>query len=109
MACLGALVFANTYTNEPTISQPKYSSTPAPVSRPNVPAASRGQLLYENHCLTCHDSSVHIRQHDKARSLADIRRWVVRWAQHLKLDWTNEEISDVTNYLNQIFYDFSDE
>jgi hypothetical protein len=88
--------------------QPKYSSRPQPVTSPNVPTASRGQLLYENHCLGCHDSVIHIRQHDKARSLADIRHWVIRWAQHLKLDWSNEEINDVTNHLNQTFYDYSD-
>lgn len=72
--------------------------------------AVRGNMLYENHCLQCHESKVHIREHRKVRSLLDLKKQVNRWANELDLSWQDEEIRDVSRYLNQTFYKFdSDE
>lgn len=73
----------------------------APVLQPD-----RGQMLYENHCLTCHESVVHIRENQRARSFAQVTGWVVRWASGLQLDWRAEEIEDVVRYLNRRFYNY---
>ena len=35
----------------------------------------RGQLLYENHCGGCHETSVHGRDPRKAASIKEIRHW----------------------------------
>ena len=40
----------------------------------------RGQALYENHCMSCHEATVHTREAHRATSLADLRRWVATWS-----------------------------
>ena len=77
---------------------------PAAANKPIVPVPERGQLLYENHCLSCHTSVVHIRDRRSARSLEDIRKWTRRWAGELHLPWSAEEIDDVSHYLNARYY-----
>jgi len=66
--------------------------------------ASRGELLYENHCTVCHESGVHIRANRKAKSIADVRGWVERWSGELKLKWSREDIDDVTEFLARRYY-----
>ncbi len=64
----------------------------------------RGQLLYDNHCTSCHDSRAHIRDNRRAQSLPDVRQWVVRWSNHLALNWGSDERSDVADYVYGRFY-----
>ena len=71
----------------------------------NEPAA-RGKLLYENHCISCHESMVHIRAASKAKTYEDIQYWVGRWASELKIKWSADEIDDVVEHLNQTFYHY---
>ena len=70
------------------------------------PRFSRGQLLYENHCTTCHASQVHIRSNHKARSVEDVRRWVIHWQRELKLKWNNEDVNNVSKFISEHFYRF---
>lgn len=65
-----------------------------------------GQLLYQNHCRVCHDSTVHIREKRQVRSIKDIAYWVQRWSTYLKLNWSNEQKQQVVKYLNQKYYQF---
>jgi cytochrome c5 len=67
---------------------------------------SRGKLLYENHCHSCHESMVHIRGAHKAKTYEDIQYWVGRWAQELNVKWSADEIDDVVQHLNQTFYHY---
>ena len=78
---------------------------PAPGPAPDV-APTRGQLLHENHCTTCHESVVHIRSDRRAKSLKALEGWVVHWASEQKLGWGPEEIGDVVEYLNRRYYKF---
>lgn len=64
----------------------------------------RGRLLYENHCLSCHESNVHIRETQAARSLAAVRAAVERWQAVANLGWGAEEVGDVAAYLNAAWY-----
>lgn len=66
--------------------------------------ASRGQLLYENHCMVCHTSVVHVRENRKANSREEIQAWIRRWQKELALNWEPGEIDDVAEFLNQRFY-----
>lgn len=66
--------------------------------------AERGQLLYENHCVACHDSRAHIRNDRRAKTLADVRQWVVRWSDTLVLGWGASERDDVAGYLYERYY-----
>ena len=68
--------------------------------------ATRGSMLYENHCMGCHESMVHMRAQREVRSLNDLRRQMRRWVTELQLDWTREELEDVEAYLDGRFYGF---
>jgi len=83
--------------------QPLNAPRQTPVAPP-VPA--RGQLLYENHCMSCHESVVHIRTTKDTQSLQELRARVVHWAQYLNLCWGRDEVEDVVTHLNAQYYQF---
>jgi len=70
------------------------------------PTASRGQMLYENHCMSCHESAVHIRKRQQAKSLQQLRARVLYWADYLQMHWGKEEVEEVVIYLNNQYYRF---
>ena len=80
--------------------------------QPKIPGTEiekpRGQLLYENHCGGCHETSVHGRNPRKARSISEIKHWVSVWHKELKLDWSKSDIDDVVHYLNFKYYQFAE-
>lgn len=69
----------------------------------------RGKLLYENHCLGCHESTDHIESKRKVDSLRELRHQIVRWSIETEANWRQEEVDDVLEYLNQQHYGFEDE
>lgn len=71
------------------------------------PEPSYGQLLYENHCLGCHESQLHIRSNTRVKSLSQLTDFVRIRADSLALKWDEEEITAVTLFLNQSYYQFS--
>jgi hypothetical protein len=71
-----------------------------------IETPSRGQLLYENHCTSCHESVAAIRTRHAVRSLPDLRGQIVRWADYGKLRWGKEDIDEVVRYLNVRHYRF---
>jgi cytochrome c5 len=68
--------------------------------------ARRGATLYELRCDGCHSESVHGRAKRVAHDYDDVRKWVARWNESLKLRWSGEEVEDVTAYLNGTYYRF---
>ncbi|NNF97379.1 MAG: hypothetical protein HKM94_10675 [Halobacteria archaeon] len=70
--------------------------------------SSRGELLYLNHCLVCHESSVHIREKHNAENISAIRGEVTRWAKELQLKWSSYDIEEVVDYLNNRYYHHSE-
>ena len=83
---------------------PSQSNQPASPLAPS----SRGELLYVNQCLGCHESNVHIREKQKAKTIPAIRGEVTRWAKELQLKWTLRDIADVVDYLNSRYYHYSE-
>ena len=81
----------------------------AGIAAPGVEAgdAARGRALYESHCSSCHSESVHGREKREARDFEAVRAWVARWNTSLTLRWGEEEIEDVTLYLNGAYYRFA--
>jgi mono/diheme cytochrome c family protein len=76
----------------------------------SIPATAdpeRGRLLYENHCRACHESSVHIREVQAAKSPEAVRAQVLRWQDELRLHWGAEEVGDVAEYLNVAWYHYA--
>lgn len=86
-------------TEIPLMDEPEQKSVTPPV----VP---RGQMLYENHCMLCHESVVHVRGDRRLRSLPELRATVSSWADYLHLQWGSEEVDDVVTYLNGRHYGF---
>lgn len=66
----------------------------------------RGRLLYENHCTSCHISTLHVREQRKSKTPAEMRAWIVRWSEELKLNWREDELADVYQYLNNRYYKY---
>ena len=67
----------------------------------------RGKALYENHCIKCHESTLHVREDRRAKTVEDVRSQVVRWSQELGLGWKDQDIDDVRQYLSSTFYNFT--
>lgn len=86
----------------PEVTLPPPSQTEPPQA-PEV-AVPRGQLLYENHCRGCHESVVHVRERRRASTLAALEGWVRRWVAAQSLGWDDEEIAEVTAFLNARYY-----
>ncbi len=71
----------------------------------NAPAG-RGQLLYENHCVACHDRQVHWRAAKLATDWATLVAQVHRWQAVARLQWTDEDVMQVARHLNDTVYRF---
>jgi mono/diheme cytochrome c family protein len=70
----------------------------------------RGEALYENHCSSCHDPQVHVEGETRhVATLEDLRARVAAWSIHSGLNWSVEDVNDVTDYLNRRFYRFSEQ
>ena len=88
-------------------NEEKSTDKPKSEKSKKEPPATRGKMLYTNHCHACHESNVHIRAHRKVKKKADIEFWVNRWSTHLKLNWKESDRQQVIDYLNQTYYKFS--
>lgn len=66
--------------------------------------ASRGELLYTTHCITCHSSKVHWRDKKIAKDLIGLNAQVRRWQEISGLKWSEGDIAEVTRYLNTLHY-----
>lgn len=66
--------------------------------------ADRGRALYELRCGDCHSESVHGRAKRVATDFGQVQAWVSRWNESLGLRWTDEELDDVSVYLNNAYY-----
>ncbi|MGD9385825.1 MAG: hypothetical protein PVF28_04665 [Thioalkalispiraceae bacterium] len=89
------------------LNQPD-NAQPQDIDKKSMPPPTRGQLLYEHHCLKCHESNVHIRNANKAKNIGEVQTWVTRWQAHEKLDWDSHAIDAVTNYLVKRYYKFNE-
>jgi mono/diheme cytochrome c family protein len=78
----------------------------APQNPVTIETPSRGQLLYENQCIACHESMVHIRTHRQVKSSPELRAQVVRWAAYANPTWGDEEVEEVVRYLDTQYYRF---
>ena len=83
------------------------SGTAIPDSKANVLLeGTRGQMLYENHCTSCHESMVYIRAKRKATNYKEVANWVNQRAVWLNLGWTGVEKQEVLQYLNERYYKY---
>ena len=71
-----------------------------------LPNEARGGLLYSTHCSACHNSTIHWREQRLATDWQSLKAQVNRWQRYTKLRWGEQEILDVTAYLNTYYYNF---
>jgi hypothetical protein len=64
----------------------------------------RGRMLYQNHCVACHESTVHIREARKVRTYADLENFSRRFAKLAGVEWTDNDMILVIEYLNRTHY-----
>ena len=70
-------------------------------------AQSRGELLYATHCIACHTSQVHWRDNKQATDWRGLETQVRRWQAANMLQWNEDDIREVTRYLNDSYYHFA--
>jgi mono/diheme cytochrome c family protein len=75
---------------------------------PATPSPSRGELLYQNHCVACHDKQVHWRDRRLVTDWATLTAQVRRWQANAGLHWPDATIEEVVQYLNTTIYRFPD-
>jgi mono/diheme cytochrome c family protein len=68
--------------------------------------ATRGELLYSNHCIECHTTQMHWRTNRQAIDWDTLKFQVRRWQGVLNLGWTEADADDVARYLNDTIYKF---
>jgi len=68
---------------------------------------SRGQLLYETHCIACHTKQIHWRDRRLATDGPSLVAQIERWQRNTGLGWSREEVDDVARYLNRSIYKFA--
>lgn len=68
--------------------------------------AERGALLYETHCISCHSTEIHWRDKRRATDWDSLQSEVRRWQDNAALDWREEDIVEVTRYLNTRYYHY---
>jgi mono/diheme cytochrome c family protein len=74
-----------------------------------LPAPSRGALLYDTHCIACHTKEVHWRERKLASDWESLVAETRRWQRNIGLGWSDEEIDDVVRHLNSTIYRFPDQ
>jgi mono/diheme cytochrome c family protein len=80
----------------------------APPGLPELPkaAASRGELLYTTHCISCHTTQMHWRDKRVANDWNGLKKQVRRWQDASSLAWNESDITEVSRYLNDSIYHF---
>jgi hypothetical protein len=73
-------------------------------AEPPVLDVGRGRLLYDTHCLSCHNREVHWRDRSIVGSWSDLVAQVVRWQNNAGQHWATSEVGDVAAYLNALYY-----
>jgi cytochrome c2 len=67
---------------------------------------TQGKTLLDKNCFSCHDTSVYTRSDRRITSLPGLHKQVQRCEQSLGLTWFDEDIDNVSSYLNKQYYKF---
>jgi mono/diheme cytochrome c family protein len=81
-------------------------STLAAIAAEPARDASRGELLYAKHCITCHTAEVHWRDKRIATNWPGLQAQVRRWQKASGLGWSAQDIDAVARYLNTRHYHY---
>ena len=65
----------------------------------------RGERIHKV-CLPCHNTSLYVSSQREIKSLPALRQEVARWGDYYNPALSEQDIDDVTAYLNTSFYKF---
>ena len=71
--------------------------------------AANGKRLYEEHpdkCLSCHAKGEQFSKSDRAKDIKQLEARIRMWDVKTKTNWYEDELKDVTAYLNKRYYHF---
>lgn len=68
--------------------------------------ATRGELLYSTHCITCHNVQVHWRSRKLATDWISLKGEVRGWQEVSGLGWVDDDITEVARHLNALYYHY---
>jgi hypothetical protein len=93
----------------PPTPTPTPTPLPAPLPAPaqgTVPQSepTRGRLLYETHCIACHNTQMHWRDARIVRDWPGLAAQVRGWQARAKLEWSDADILEVSRHLNSTIY-----
>jgi mono/diheme cytochrome c family protein len=77
-----------------------------PVYAQPAPSQSRGELLYNTHCISCHTTQMHWRNDRQAQDWDSLKLQVRRWQGNAGLQWGDADIAEVARHLNDSIYHF---
>jgi len=80
------------------------ASGAAAQSQPTPGSPARGRLLYETHCVACHNSQMHWRDQRIVQDWDGLVREVRRWQDRAHLGWSDADVQEVARHLNDIVY-----
>ena len=66
---------------------------------------ARGERIHKV-CLPCHNTSLYVSSQREIKSLPALRQEVARWGDYYNPALSEQDIDDVTAYLNANFYKF---
>ena len=81
-----------------------FAALPALAQQMPDAAPTRGQLLYNTHCIECHSVQIHWREARQAQDWSSLLMWVTRWQATLELNWSQSDIGAVARHLNDSIY-----
>lgn len=65
---------------------------------------TRGKLLYDTHCIACHNSQIHWLDNKVATDWASLKAQVRRWQERAHLQRSEADVVEVARYLNDTIY-----
>lgn len=72
----------------------------------NAADIKNGDKLHADNCIRCHDTSVYTRENRRVKSLPKLGSQVRMCKNNLEITWFDDEVEDVTTYLNKSYYHF---
>lgn len=71
--------------------------------------SENGKALHDDNCVRCHKHSLYTRKEREIKSYSLLHERVVQCELMSELIWFDDEVNEVTVYLNQSFYHFNQE
>ena len=88
-----------------TTAPSAFAQNPAPLPGTiPAPEPTRGRLLYETHCIACHNTQMHWRDQRIVTDWDGLVVQVRRWQERAKLQWSEADVLEVARHLNATIY-----